>query len=367
MYVEVKIGKRGRKYFAATKLGKREYACKVVINDVTKDFTEGQVVKLDAKDLSTISRYGTTLIYDASAVVTPEYLALVKWLREVEKWIRYAKDDVRQGWDDTNAIRTALSFNLSKFPDLAETVSELKKSVEANRVANEEREKTRELERERERTARAEESAKKRAELDARRVLINANYPPPLGKPWRYKNMSDGKIVVIVNFGKRFFVESSDACCYGLMPDDQWVRYAYFRDATAEECDTLIAEEQAAKKEQEELNACRKRFHEIITKIRDEGERPDNAKDLIPSDLASYEILFDTSNAYGGGDQICITKTHIWYLRGNGADGDNWSLNNYYGSIAWCLPRDESLVEELRKICPPILQKEKERAALLSI
>ena len=81
------------------------------------------------------------------------------------------------------------------------------------------------------------------------------------------------------------------------------------------------------------INAKSVRNHttETILKwgTRPEGEQPDG------------EVIWDTQNIYGGGDWFVASSDQktIWYVRNNGADGDNWSHNNVRtggaGAIGW--------------------------------
>lgn len=64
--------------------------------------------------------------------------------------------------------------------------------------------------------------------------------------------------------------------------------------------------------------------------------------------------ILDTQNIYGGGDWFVIAKDHIWYVKNNGMDGDDWSRNNVTtggaGAIGWKIPIDEKLVSELNEL-----------------
>jgi hypothetical protein len=81
------------------------------------------------------------------------------------------------------------------------------------------------------------------------------------------------------------------------------------------------------------INAKSVRNHtaETIQKwgTRPEAEQPDG------------EVIWDTQNIYGGGDWFVASTDQktIWYVKNNGADGDNWSYNNVRtggaGAIGW--------------------------------
>jgi len=44
----------------------------------------------------------------------------------------------------------------------------------------------------------------------------------------------------------------------------------------------------------------------------------------------------------------------IWFVRNNGADGDDWSINNVLtggaGAIGWVVPYDKTLAEEIQRL-----------------
>ena len=95
-----------------------------------------------------------------------------------------------------------------------------------------------------------------------------------------------------------------------------------------------------------------KKRQETILRIKnhiiEHGECPDGWHHV------DGERLIDTQNNYGGGEWFVITDTHIWYVRNNGADGDNWSRNNVRtggaGAIGYRVPYNNELAEQLRKL-----------------
>ncbi|WP_321823559.1 hypothetical protein [Pyramidobacter piscolens] len=358
MIITVKILKKGRKYWAAA-TDPKGWACKVVINGVSKDFEPGQIVSLDAEDVGTKTRWGSTYIYDPAAIATPELIAHRQALADARKWLRYAEDDTEKGWDLSNAINRTLDLDIDTYPEIADRLEALRQKVAENKAAHAaavEARKKRQAERlAAEAKAREEEHAaavKAREEKLGKRVLVNADDCPSTGRPWRMHNRPNGKIIVIESYGKKWYLHSEDACCYGMMPDDQWVRYAYYRDATPEEIAAVEAAEEAARKAATERKARSERLYEIKSAIR---KAEHYAKDVDPADLEG-EIILDTFNIYGGGERFVAADKWLWYIDNNGGDGDDWSVTNVYGAsgtpggIGWRIPRDESLVAELREL-----------------
>ena len=327
MIITVKILKKGRKYWAAA-TDPKGWACKVIINEVSKDLKPGQIVSLDAEDVGTKTRWGSTYIYEPSAIATPDLIAHQQALADARKWLRYAEDDAEKGWDHSNAINKTLDLDADAYPEIADRLTALRQKGAENKAAN-------------------AAAVKAREEKLSKRILVNADDCPATGKPWRMHNRSDGKIIVITGYGKKWYLRSEDACCYGMLPDDQWVRYAYYRDATPAEIAAVEAAEDAARKAAAERKAREKRICEIENKIK---KTENYAQNINPKDLDG-EVLLDTFDAYGGGERIIANDRWLWCIQNNGGDGDDWSVTNVPGGIGWRIPRDEVLVNELRGLC----------------
>ena len=342
MIITVKILKKGRKYWAAA-TDPKGWACKVVINEVSKDFQPGQIVNIEAEDIGTKSKWGSTYIYEPSAIATDEYIAHQSKLKEAEKWLGYAEGDAVKGWDHSNAISKTLDLDADAYPEIADRLTALRQKVTENKAANAAALKQKVAENKAANAA----AVKAREEKLSKRVLVNADDCPATGKPWRMHNRSDGKIIVITGYGRKWYLRSEDACCYGMLPDDQWVRYAYYRDATPEEIAAVEAAEEAARKAAAEKEAREKRINEIENKIK---KAENYAQNVNPKDLEG-EVLLDTFNIYGGGERIITNDRWLWWIQNNGGDGDDWSMTNVPGGIGWRIPRDEALVKELRGLC----------------
>jgi hypothetical protein len=129
------------------------------------------------------------------------------------------------------------------------------------------------------------------------------------------------------------------------MFDDQ-PGYQYQRDVVEVE---LSDEERAADQAKADAKAAvakaSETFKAAIERIRKDGERPERV-DKIDRPVGTIEVS-QSKSAYDY-SKIVITPDAIWDLRYNGADGDDWSYNNYSGYIARFIPRDEALVETIR-------------------
>lgn len=120
---------------------------------------------------------------------------------------------------------------------------------------------------------------------------------------------------------------------------------------------TLAAQREAAQRRREAPAEVRKRaiaqrVKEIAREIRETGERPEGLNDPVG------DRLFDAQDIYGGGDWFVVGPEHLWYVRNNGMDGDNWGLNNVRtqgaGAIGYRVPATSSLVAELRRLASEI-------------
>lgn len=112
----------------------------------------------------------------------------------------------------------------------------------------------------------------------------------------------------------------------------------------------VVRAEIEAKRQAEEAECRRRReikaqVAAIAEHIRQHGERPESRN------FPQGETLFDTRNIYGGGDAFIIEPDQtLWYLKNNGADGDNWSYNNLPGHIGYRLAPNENLANTLRQL-----------------
>lgn len=75
------------------------------------------------------------------------------------------------------------------------------------------------------------------------------------------------------------------------------------------------------------------------------GERPERL-----TEVEGEEIVVQARTGYGHGQEIVIGTEWISYVRGNGSDGDDWSHNNYAGSIVWRVPYSAEFATRLRTL-----------------
>lgn len=176
------------------------------------------------------------------------------------------------------------------------------------------------------------------------RMLYPLGSMPIMDRPTRLY----GKAVVFTGTGDSFRISEDHPSTNGshlLGHEGERGAYAYYRDATPEETTALEQREaevdraaSARKAKDVALSSARK-------SIVEQGDRP-------TSGMPSGEVLHDTFNIYGGGDRFVIDGDAIWYIRNNGADGDNWSHNNITtggaGAIGWRVPYSQELADQIR-------------------
>lgn len=142
-----------------------------------------------------------------------------------------------------------------------------------------------------------------------------------------------------------------DGLSFGVGDDTGYIYEVAARPATEEEAAPVLMEEDARRQYREAIEESR----QIAASIRRNGERPADRT------FIGGRRIIDKQTIYGGGDWFEVTATHLWYVRNNGADGDDWSQNNVMGAgaIGWRIPRDEALVERLSALDRTIAEYEK--------
>lgn len=139
-----------------------------------------------------------------------------------------------------------------------------------------------------------------------------------------------------------------DGLSFGVGDESGYVYSAICRSATDDEAAPLIARiaEGAARRK------AMLRLEEIAGEIRETGTRPEGANpsgdEIRMPATTAHEIL------YGYGEWFVIGQDGIWFVKNNGADGDDWSLNNVRtggaGAIGWVIPFREELANEIREM-----------------
>jgi hypothetical protein len=333
------IKKKGRKYFDCVIGG---YKAKVLINEISKDLGIDRVVKLHVNDLSERNKYGTVLKFEPVAILDDRDAEALreaaKARNKAERWLSYAENDVKYGGNGTKAIANALLL-CPKYEDMAERLAALKERVQNNSEAYEAQKK----QWAKENAERAATQAKRRQ----MRVLFPHSMLPAMNTPVCHGNL----VIVFESTGKSFRISEHHPSTEGghlLGYEGEYGCYCYYREATAEEISALESQEAETQAKTETEKARNQAVETVKSQIIEYGERPDGWHDV------DGERLFNTQDIYGGGSWFVITDAHIWYVRNNGMDGDNWSANNIRtggaGAIGYRIPYSIELAEQLREL-----------------
>jgi hypothetical protein len=144
----------------------------------------------------------------------------------------------------------------------------------------------------------------------------------------------------VISASERYVRDDGMSC--GVGDEEGYIYAAVCRAATDEEAAPVKARIAAA----EQRKAATEELGRIRDEIKANGDRPDG------DNQPEGERVSDTQNIYGGGDWFVVGPAHIWYVRNNGADGDDWQYNNVRtggaGAIGWRVPYTTELDVRLR-------------------
>lgn len=139
---------------------------------------------------------------------------------------------------------------------------------------------------------------------------------------------------------------------FGVGDEQGYIYSAVCRAATQEEAAPEIARRAAIQARQQALCTLRIEHERIMA----EGEYPRaRHEDGGPYRPDGETIpLGKGQDIYGGGEWFIIGPKWLWAVRNNGADGDDWALNNVHtggaGAIGKRVPATPELAERLRAL-----------------
>ncbi len=155
----------------------------------------------------------------------------------------------------------------------------------------------------------------------------------------------DKGIVKVISSKKKYF--GSDGMSFGVGDEKGYVYSARVMPATEEIAKPVLEAEAKYRIVKEASNRIKRIKNEIFDRRNRVDDRPD---------FPEGEKIENTFNIYGGGEQIIIEPDKaIWYIRNNGADGDNWGDTNignpgYAGAIGFRVPYSKELANELKQL-----------------
>ncbi|MEA3641751.1 MAG: hypothetical protein VBE63_17700 [Lamprobacter sp.] len=267
--------------------------------------------------------------------------ALVQVRAEAERWLGYVEDKApdylyQKGVDKLRDLR------ISRWPELKERLEAAIAACQSEQARRKESARQRAFE-----SNFAEQSRAKGSGASKLRRLYPVSALPPLNVPVELGS----SIVVFESTGKVFRISDDAASLHGhqlLGHEGERGCYGYYRPATDAEIAAYREQAQSLQQDRESKAAAQRDLRALIERFTSEGQRPEG------SHVLEGVRLLDTQNIYGGGDWWVIEDDHIWYVRNNGADGDDWSRNNIRtggaGAIGWSLPADAGLIDELRRL-----------------
>lgn len=259
---------------------------------------------------------------------------------EAERWLGYVEDKAPD-YLYQKGVDTLRALSISRWPELKERL------VAAIAACEVEQARRKEASRQRAFEERLSASQTKTREAPKPRCLFPLSALPPLHVPVALGS----SIVVFEDTGKVFRISEDAASLHGhqlLGHEGERGCYAYYRPATEDEAAVYRQQQQAQQEASERTVRAKRDRQALIERFMSEGERPDAVQVL------AGERLMDSQNLQGGGEWWVIEQDRIWYVRNNGADGDDWSRNNIRtggaGAIGWSLPADAGLIDELRRL-----------------
>lgn len=362
-----KIIKKGRKWFQAEE-AEKGFKAQIEINELSKDWIEGQVIQFEGRFEKQISGgYTKVYIYPCTQEQKEEHkeaVAREKEQKEIEKWLGYVEKNATEyvyqngveklrGMNLNNKQKARLkaaiqkgTINSSKkrirdyFRYIKNSVSEGRWYEKGETVILEELEilkkyceDTTEYEGKLAALKAEYVEIKEQKEIeDAKRyftIQTVSEYKGDGYKGGEIVRFCDGRLGKVVKVW-RYYEE--DTLSLGYLCDGGWLIFAKCDTyAVTEEEKKQFEEKERAYEEEKELRKrisekkkeIRNTVNELACHIMENGECPEGKGILVDG-----EILYDTFDIYGAGQRIVINGSFVWILRNNGADGDDWSLNN---------------------------------------
>lgn len=382
------VTSRGRKWFSCISGG---HKAQLLIDDVTTGLAVDRIVRITiAEDLSVRSAYGTDVKYRAASVdddrSAQEAREVAAERREAERWLGYAEDDVARLLTRTRAVGQARTL-ASRVPALVDRLAALEARI-AKVIADEPLREARSTLRRAVMEAQggmtrtrailaapglarrfpelgdlmgeleqhlAISKAAEEAEVAGRPVfhqVMLVGAPPAPGTRVTVR----GQLVVVTGIVKaRHRIDDEDPSVHGhhLLGFEGAVGCVVeYRMLTEAEQAQVDAEKAARAQEAAAAAEVAAERAALIAMVTGAGaEQPEGHH------RPEGDMLAGAPDAYGGGDWFVVGDTHIWFVRNNGSDGDDWSRNNVTtggaGGIGWRVPFDAEVAARIRALPAP--------------
>lgn len=162
----------------------------------------------------------------------------------------------------------------------------------------------------------------------------------------------DGRVMKVTSQRREWV--SEDGLSFGLSDDQGWLVHLRGELAAEDESKQFEQEEQARKRQTAEKQARREEKQALLQRFDKEGEYPQSGGTQVVLEGERFDDPDRPQNLYGGGEWFVVTKDHVWRVRNNGADGDDWSRSNVRtggaGAIGLRLPKTPELEEQIRRV-----------------
>lgn len=289
--------------------GKADFATTMQKDLLPEGAQAGDTITMNGEIVWESSRYGSKAHFQP---VTDEQIAAEKAAEEERKQANFARkaaqvlEELRTYANDGFfADRKAAYIHElvgGKYDEEIKAARETAKDVKARKDA------------EREEARRAEEAKYTHLALPA--------YNGFSGRPAKgQKIMHNGHAYEVVSS----YYNREDGWSFGAMNEEWYSVKAICIDERADG-KQMIEKAEAEKEAARRAKAAREEWDDLIADIRKNGTVYDgeeiNISDIPGNDLA------DTMNIYGGGYILRDAGEEIWLIVNNGADGDNWAVNN---------------------------------------
>lgn len=347
----MQVEKVGRKWIHGNNVDEQrggKWKCDIEINSHSKGWKAGQVVEFEGTMKKESSRFGTKItIFPGTQEEAEERTLKQQEAKQREQAIKgahtmmmYVRSAAREGRIYHNGIHVVK--NSPVYEEYKEEIEQL--IAQAQEIKAQEDIKKEEL-----RQKRKAEREAVRAAKESHYKYIPSDHYVAAGS--LIYDDSDTTWYVVLSY-----LRQDDAMCFGIFTDDDTYYSLKCRKATGTEYAEPEAKRLKAEAKQAEgqerarkIGEVEKVLQAIAQDIRENGEYPEGR-----TDLRSYTYLYDTQDIYGGGAYFVITETHIWYVKNNGRDGDDWSLNNVItggaGGIGHRIPKQQDIVDRLTEL-----------------
>lgn len=168
--------------------------------------------------------------------------------------------------------------------------------------------------------------------------------PSPLGTVNRIR----GKRYVKVANGRPRYYSRDMLEDFDMFGDEPGYQYQW-DGVEVEPTEAELADDAVAKAKAEAIQTAKETLKTAKETIRKHDIIGRDRVDTFPGgEVGSISLEEELGySTYVPGDRFILTPSHIWLVKYNGADGDDWSCNNLTGSIGWAVPYDAELAETI--------------------